>query len=137
MPAAGYPAPTRVSNFASAQAINPSGPFTLQWSDPADATTNDVPDLLAARLTLRPFHSQGDRVVAALGVLVDRVLLRRAAPVAEIPLPGRHLARGLIAERHHPPVQIDSLETPVGLELAEFGLQRHQPECHQFVGLPV
>jgi len=42
MPAAGYPAPTRVSNFASAQAINPSGPFTLQWSNPADATTNDV-----------------------------------------------------------------------------------------------
>ena len=42
MPAAGYPAATRVSNFTSAQAINPASPFTLQWSNPADATTNDV-----------------------------------------------------------------------------------------------
>src|ERR1035437_10058107 len=78
----------------------------------------DVPNLLTARLTFRPFHSQGDRVVAALGELVDWVLLRRNAPVATIPLPGRHLARRLIAEGHHPPVQIDRLEVPVGLELA-------------------
>src|ERR1700690_1246568 len=72
-----------------------------------------VPNLLATGLAFRPFHSQGHRVVAALGVLVNRVLLRRAAPVAKIPLPGRHLAGRLIAEGHHPAVQIDGLETPV------------------------
>jgi hypothetical protein len=42
MPATAYPAATRVSNFASAQAINPASPFTLQWTNPLDATTNDV-----------------------------------------------------------------------------------------------
>jgi hypothetical protein len=42
MPAAAYPAAQRVSNFTAAQAINPTGPFTLQWSNPADATTNDT-----------------------------------------------------------------------------------------------
>jgi hypothetical protein len=42
MPAAAFPAATRVSNFASAQAINPASPFTLQWTNPLDATTNDV-----------------------------------------------------------------------------------------------
>jgi hypothetical protein len=42
MPAAVSPAATRVSNLTSAQAINPASPFTLQWSNPADATINDV-----------------------------------------------------------------------------------------------
>jgi hypothetical protein len=42
MPAAAYPAAPRVSNFASAQAINPANSFTLQWTNPPDATTNDA-----------------------------------------------------------------------------------------------
>jgi hypothetical protein len=42
MPVAAYPTAPRVSNFTAAQAINPANPFTLQWSNPADATTNDV-----------------------------------------------------------------------------------------------
>ncbi len=41
MPASAYPAAQRISNFAAAQAINPTSPFTLQWSNPSDATTND------------------------------------------------------------------------------------------------
>jgi hypothetical protein len=42
MPVAVYPAAPRVSNFSAAQAINPANPFTLQWSNPPDAKTNDV-----------------------------------------------------------------------------------------------
>jgi hypothetical protein len=43
LPAAAYPTnpPPQVSNFAAAQAINPLSPFTLQWSNPSGATTND------------------------------------------------------------------------------------------------
>ena len=41
LPAAAYPAAQHVSNFAAAQAITPTSPFTLQWSNPSDATTND------------------------------------------------------------------------------------------------
>jgi len=41
MPAVAYPAAQRVSNFTAAQAINPASPFTLQWTNPSDATTND------------------------------------------------------------------------------------------------
>ena len=41
MPVAVYPAAVQVSNFAAAQAINPFNPFTLQWSNPPDATAND------------------------------------------------------------------------------------------------
>src|ERR1035441_2132853 len=95
-----------------------------------------VPNLLAARPAFRALHFQGYRIVGALGVLVDGVLVRRTAPIAEIPLPRRRLARSLIAEGHHPPVQIEHLETPVRLELAEFGLQRHEAKGHQFVRLP-
>ena len=42
MPLAVYPAAPRVSDFAEAQAIDPTSPFTLQWSNPPDATTNDT-----------------------------------------------------------------------------------------------
>ena len=43
MPAAAYPSPPpRVSHFAAAQGINPASPFTLQWSNPSDATANDL-----------------------------------------------------------------------------------------------
>jgi hypothetical protein len=42
LPVAAYPAAQRVSNFAAAQSINPASPFTLQWSNPPDATTNDA-----------------------------------------------------------------------------------------------
>jgi len=42
LPVAAYPAAPSVSNFAAAQAINPLSPFTLQWSNPADATTSDT-----------------------------------------------------------------------------------------------
>jgi hypothetical protein len=42
MPVVVYPAAPCVSNFAAAQAINPLNPFTLQWSNPSDATTNDT-----------------------------------------------------------------------------------------------
>ena len=42
MPVAAYPAAPRVSNFTAAQAINPANPFTLQWSNPPDAKTNDI-----------------------------------------------------------------------------------------------
>ena len=41
LPTAAYPTAQHVSNFAAAQAINPTSPFTLQWSNPSDATTND------------------------------------------------------------------------------------------------
>jgi len=41
LPVAVYPAAQRVSNYAAGQAINPASPFTLQWSNPSDATTND------------------------------------------------------------------------------------------------
>ena len=42
MPAAAYPAAPRVTNYAAAQSINPLAPFMLQWSNPPDATANDV-----------------------------------------------------------------------------------------------
>jgi hypothetical protein len=41
MPSAPYPSHPQVSNFAAAQAINPSSPFTLQWSAIPGATTDD------------------------------------------------------------------------------------------------
>ena len=43
MPVTVYPTnlPPQVSNFAAAQAIVPGSPFTLQWSNPSDATAND------------------------------------------------------------------------------------------------
>jgi|GEM_PF-553961 len=41
LPVVVYPATPLVSNFAAAQAINPLNPFTLQWNNPPDATTND------------------------------------------------------------------------------------------------
>src|ERR1019366_4181144 len=97
----------------------------------------NVPNLLAARPAFRALHFQGYRIVGALGVLVDGVLVRRTAPIAKIPLPRRHLACSLIAEGPPPPVQIEHLEPPVRLELAEFGLQRHEAKGHQFIGLPV
>jgi hypothetical protein len=42
MPVAVYPVAPRLGNFAAAQAITPTNAFTLQWSDPPDATTNDT-----------------------------------------------------------------------------------------------
>jgi len=45
MPVLAYPAAQRVSNYAAAQAINPSGSFMLQWSNPPDATTNDYTEV--------------------------------------------------------------------------------------------
>jgi hypothetical protein len=42
LPPALYPAAPRVTNYAAAQSINPFAPFMLQWSNPPDATTNDV-----------------------------------------------------------------------------------------------
>ena len=42
MPSAPYPSQPQVSNFAAAQAINPSSPFTLQWSAIPGATTDDA-----------------------------------------------------------------------------------------------
>jgi hypothetical protein len=42
MPVAVYPAAPRLSNFAAAQAINPASPFLLEWTNPADATGNDI-----------------------------------------------------------------------------------------------
>ncbi|MCX6903261.1 MAG: putative Ig domain-containing protein, partial [Verrucomicrobia bacterium] len=42
LPPAAYPAAPSVNNFAAAQAINPLSPFTLQWSNPADASTSDT-----------------------------------------------------------------------------------------------
>jgi len=42
MPVVVYPAAPLVSNFAAAQAVTPTSPFTLQWSNPPDATTNDT-----------------------------------------------------------------------------------------------
>src|ERR1035437_4460426 len=56
----------------------------------------DVPDLFATRLALGTFHFQGYRVVGAFRVLADGLLLRRTAPIAEIPLPDRRLARSQI-----------------------------------------
>ena len=41
-----YPAAQRVSNFAAAQTITPTSPFTLQWSNTSDATTNDFIQLV-------------------------------------------------------------------------------------------
>jgi len=41
MPSSVYPNPPRVSNFAAAQSLNPSSPFTLQWDSISGATTND------------------------------------------------------------------------------------------------
>ncbi|MGO8929577.1 MAG: hypothetical protein ACLQU3_22145 [Limisphaerales bacterium] len=40
-PAAAYPNPPQVSNFAAAQSVNPLSPFTLQWNAIPGATTND------------------------------------------------------------------------------------------------
>ncbi|MGA3267449.1 MAG: hypothetical protein ABSE16_11570 [Verrucomicrobiota bacterium] len=42
MPAPVYPTPPQVSNFAAAQSLKPLYPFLLQWTDPPDATTNDL-----------------------------------------------------------------------------------------------
>ena len=42
MPSAPYPSHPQVSNFAAAQGINPSSPFTLQWSAIPGATTDDA-----------------------------------------------------------------------------------------------
>jgi hypothetical protein len=44
-----------------------------------------VPNLLSPRLTLRTFHFQHDGVVAALGVLMNRILPSGRGAVAEIP----------------------------------------------------
>jgi hypothetical protein len=41
LPSADYPAAPHVGNFAAAQAVDPATPFTLQWINPPDATTND------------------------------------------------------------------------------------------------
>jgi hypothetical protein len=45
LPTAALPTGQRISNFAAAQAINPASTFTLQWVNPADATTNDFVQL--------------------------------------------------------------------------------------------
>jgi hypothetical protein len=41
MPAAAYPAAPHISNFAPAQALNPTAPFLLQWDAIPGATSND------------------------------------------------------------------------------------------------
>ena len=57
MPAPVYPNPPQVSNFASAQSLNPQAVFTLQWNAIPGATANDALWVVIADVTGNPVFS--------------------------------------------------------------------------------
>src|ERR1019366_7642675 len=97
----------------------------------------NIPNLFAARLPLGTLHVQSHDVIAALAVLMNRMLLAAGLTIAEAPLPTRDLAARLVLERDQAAIHVEDLERPVGFEFAELRLQRHQPERDQFTGVAI
>src|SRR5690242_15243968 len=75
-----------------------------------DLAHRHVANLSPARLAARPLNIQIYGVFAGLLVPMNRMLLRRASAVAEIPAPGSDLARGFVLKSQQAAIHVEDLE---------------------------
>src|SRR5262249_53759353 len=69
-----------------------------------------VPNFCPARLPVRALDVERDDIAACFLVGVERMLLGGGRAIAEFPLPGGHLAIGLVLEGYQSPAHVEDVE---------------------------